>query len=85
MDKISSDKHVENIDAHDAANEKGRPDITDEDALHKADLGMQLDYSGASEKTDPAEIKLVRKLDLWIMPMQVLRAMSARSAKLTVL
>jgi hypothetical protein len=27
----------------------------------------ELDYSGAHEKTDPAEIKLVRKLDKWIM------------------
>lgn len=27
-----------------------------------------LDYSGAHEKTDPREIKLVRKLDIWIMP-----------------
>ncbi|KAH7069338.1 major facilitator superfamily domain-containing protein [Paraphoma chrysanthemicola] len=27
-----------------------------------------LDYSGAHEKTSPAEIKLVKKLDLWIMP-----------------
>ncbi|KAH7119003.1 major facilitator superfamily domain-containing protein [Dendryphion nanum] len=26
------------------------------------------DYSGASKKTDPREIALVRKLDLWIMP-----------------
>lgn len=26
------------------------------------------DYSGAQEKTDPKEIALVRKLDLWIMP-----------------
>lgn len=26
------------------------------------------DYSGAQKKTDPVEIKLVRKLDLWIMP-----------------
>ncbi|KAF4547687.1 MFS-type transporter-like protein 40 [Elsinoe fawcettii] len=26
------------------------------------------DYSGAHEKTDPAEIALVRKLDKWIMP-----------------
>lgn len=26
------------------------------------------DYSGAHEKIDPVEIKLVRKLDLWIMP-----------------
>lgn len=28
-----------------------------------------LDYSGAREKSNPREIKLVRKLDLWIMPM----------------
>lgn len=27
----------------------------------------ELDYSGAHEKIDPAEIKLVRKLDTWIM------------------
>src|SRR5687768_8612224 len=27
----------------------------------------QGDYSGAREKTDPAEIKLVKKLDRWIM------------------
>jgi hypothetical protein len=27
-----------------------------------------IDYSGAHEKTDPAEIALVRKLDRWIMP-----------------
>ena len=26
-----------------------------------------LDYSGAHEKTDPAEIKLAGKLDTWIM------------------
>lgn len=26
------------------------------------------DYAGARGKSDPAEIKLVRKLDLWIMP-----------------
>ncbi|KAK5049301.1 hypothetical protein LTR84_004230 [Exophiala bonariae] len=26
------------------------------------------DYSGAHKKTDPVEIKLVKKLDLWIMP-----------------
>jgi hypothetical protein len=28
----------------------------------------RMDYSGAQEKTDPAEIKLVRKLDRMIMP-----------------
>ena len=28
----------------------------------------RLDYSGAHKKTDPKEIKLVKKLDCWIMP-----------------
>jgi hypothetical protein len=27
----------------------------------------KIDYSGAHEKTDPREIALVKKLDLWIM------------------
>lgn len=34
----------------------------------KAASDEALDYSGAHEKTDPVEIKLVRKLDRWIMP-----------------
>lgn len=34
----------------------------------KATSEEPLDYSGAHGKTDPAEIKLVRKLDMWIMP-----------------
>ena len=43
------------------------------DALHleyssKADQDA-VDYSGAHAKTDPAEIKLVKKLDWFIMPM----------------
>ena len=28
----------------------------------------RLDYSGATKKTDPREIQLVKKLDMWIMP-----------------
>lgn len=28
----------------------------------------EVDYSGFAQKTDPAEIKLVRKLDRYIMP-----------------
>lgn len=28
---------------------------------------VAVDYSGAAAKTDPTEIKLVRKLDLWVM------------------
>ena len=29
---------------------------------------IRVDYAGAHAKIDPAEIKLVRKLDLWIIP-----------------
>lgn len=29
---------------------------------------QKVDYSGAVAKTDPEEIRLVRKLDRWIMP-----------------
>ena len=29
---------------------------------------LKIDYSGAHEKTDPAEIALVKKLDWYIMP-----------------
>ncbi|KAJ5327652.1 hypothetical protein N7452_008042 [Penicillium brevicompactum] len=53
-------------------------DIDDEKpgALHREDTIDEekrkqlkdVDYSGATKKTDPAEIRLVRKLDLWIMP-----------------
>ncbi|RYP73075.1 hypothetical protein DL771_003826 [Monosporascus sp. 5C6A] len=34
----------------------------------KGDTRAALDYSGAAAKTDPVEIRLVRKLDLWVMP-----------------
>lgn len=29
---------------------------------------IRIDYAGAHAKSSPEEIKLVRKLDLWIMP-----------------
>lgn len=32
------------------------------------DATEHVDYSGAHEKTDPKEIKLVKKLDWYIMP-----------------
>lgn len=32
-------------------------------------ISNNVDYSGATKKIDPVEIKLVRKLDMWIMPM----------------
>ncbi|KAJ6186530.1 hypothetical protein N7519_007831 [Penicillium mononematosum] len=54
------------------------PEIDDEKpgVLHREDTIDQekqkqlkdVDYSGATKKTDLAEIRLVRKLDLWIMP-----------------
>ena len=30
---------------------------------------VKKDYSGVAEKTNPKEIRLVKKLDRWIMPM----------------
>ena len=60
------------------SDKKISPEIGDEkpEALHREDTIDQekerqqnvTDYSGAHEKTDPAEIRLVRKLDIWIMP-----------------
>jgi MFS family permease len=38
----------------------------DEETLKQS--AERIDYSGAREKTDPAEIALVKKLDRWIMP-----------------
>lgn len=35
---------------------------------HIEEVKPQVDYSGSHAKTDPAEIKLVRKLDIWILP-----------------
>lgn len=60
------------------AEQKTPPEIDDEKpgVLHREDTidrekqnqPKNVDYSGAIKKTDPAEIQLVRKLDLWIMP-----------------
>ncbi|KAJ5103812.1 hypothetical protein N7532_004341 [Penicillium argentinense] len=38
------------------------------DSINDANEKDQADYSGATAKTDPAEIRLVRKLDMRIMP-----------------
>lgn len=35
----------------------------------KGNPTVAVDYSGAHKKTDPREIALVKKLDIWIMPM----------------
>ena len=42
--------------------------VEDVDSLKVTDEKAQGDYSGATAKIDPAEIKLVRKLDFRIMP-----------------
>lgn len=49
------------------AKQMADPVFTDADEDLKG-TGERRDYSGAVEKTDPAEIALVRKLDWWIMP-----------------
>lgn len=63
------DAHIEQFTAID--NEKVRdPNVVyEEDGVVKDAFGVELDYSGATKKTDPVEIALVRKLDMWIMPM----------------
>lgn len=40
-----------------------------ENVLTEEGKMVAVDYSGAHAKVDPTEIRLVRKLDLWIMPM----------------
>ena len=67
----AKDTHAEQLDRVDTVdNEKSaarQTSIYDEEILkQKKEIG---DYSGAKEKTDPAEIALVKKLDRWIMPM----------------
>lgn len=68
----AKDTHAEQLDRVDTVdNEKSaaarQTSIYDEEVLkQKKEMG---DYSGAKEKTDPAEIALVKKLDRWIMPM----------------
>lgn len=42
-------------------------DDRDEKAQHRENM-VNMDYSGAHKKTDPAEIALVKKLDRYIMP-----------------
>lgn len=58
------------IDAEkqDASHKEFEGEVVDDEKKQQA-----TDYSGAAKKTDPAEIKLVRKLDLWIMVSPPLR------------
>jgi hypothetical protein len=48
--------------------EKQIQDVLSEDAAPTTKPARGGDYSGAAAKSDPAEIRLVRKLDLRIMP-----------------
>jgi hypothetical protein len=73
MADVKKNAHAEQIDyagTDDKDNTAARQNsLFDEEILkQKKELG---DYSGAKEKTDPAEIALVKKLDKWIMPMLV--------------
>jgi hypothetical protein len=72
MADLKKNAHAEQIDyagTDDKDNNAVRQNSLDEEILkQKKELG---DYSGAKEKTDPAEIALVKKLDRWIMPMSV--------------
>ena len=69
MEKSTGDSRIERVPTHDAPKERDPSIVADEQALAKEVYGAKLDYSGAAKKVDPVEIKLVRKLDTWIMPM----------------
>lgn len=60
--------------------EQPAADIEKQQVLHKEHshvvdddktIAPAVDYSGATAKTDPEEIKLVKKLDLWVMVSQI--------------
>lgn len=44
-----------------------RSSVMKTETHHDEDVKPKGDYSGAVAKTDPEELKLVRKLDRWIM------------------
>jgi hypothetical protein len=49
---------------------------------HEEEIKPKGDYSGAIAKTDPAEKKLVRKLDIWIMVRsQIMKALLENHTK----
>ncbi|EER45625.1 MFS transporter [Histoplasma capsulatum var. duboisii H88] len=49
----------------------GEEKMAHSEAVPEKDVAVNRDYAGAAPKTDPAEIRLVRKLDFRIMPMLV--------------
>jgi hypothetical protein len=56
------DNHAPEIDVEKHTS-KHQETVENDDEIRKE----RGDYSGAVKKTDPAEVKLVRKLDIWIM------------------
>ncbi|WAO96024.1 MFS domain-containing protein [Fusarium falciforme] len=58
-------------DNHQLADSKEAPDFAHVNSVledEKPSAVEERDYTGTAKKTDPEEIRLVRKLDLWIMP-----------------
>ena len=66
MEKLSGDAQIEHVQSNDTTTGKERdPAQTyEEEGVVKDAFGVKLDYSGATKKTDPVEIALVRKLDM---------------------
>lgn len=60
MSKTQGSAHVE-LEKHPTVDESGA-------ASGLSSSAAAVDYAGAKDKTDPEEIKLVRKLDIWITP-----------------
>lgn len=69
---MSSEK-IADEKAHISHNEEAlsRTQTLDYPEKPDPDANGPIDYSGAHEKTDPKEIKLVKKLDWFIMPTSV--------------
>lgn len=62
-------EHVDRISLDMDRERQSMPEhILEPSTGEKLDLPGNLDYSGAVKKTDPTEIKLVKKLDWYIMP-----------------
>jgi hypothetical protein len=78
MEKSTGESRIERVPAHDVSKERDPSIVADEQAMAKEAYGVKLDYSGAAKKVDPVEIKLVRKLDTWIMPMYDQTSLSKR-------
>ena len=76
-EKANTASHIERQESPPDDREKAAQQKANqiEDAKLSTFISNNVDYSGATSKTDPAEIKLVRKLDTWIMPMYALTSL----------